>query len=162
MESIRNNYTLYSQYAPEAEELRFSDIPEETVVVEFVNHDRKILNFVKDQNKNGFFKYDRLLRDPQIGDVLKVRFRDNPNEGRYMVYTVKAGNPEECSALKEVNGDLRTIPSGSGFLGDVFVDKAIIAKFGLTSGQKIEGKAMLSFNKAKSKWGWKLIAPSKT
>ena len=162
VESIRNNYTLYSQYAPEAEELLFADLPEETVVVEFVNHDRKILNFVKDQNKNGFFKYDRLLRDPQIGDVLKVRFRDNPNEGRYMVYTVKAGNPEECSALKEVNGDLRTIPSGSGFLGDVFVDKAIIAKFGLTSGQKIEGKAMLSFNKAKNKWGWKLIAPSKT
>lgn len=157
-EKKHDNFSLYNHYAPQAEELLFADIPEETVVVEFVNRDRNILNFVKNQDKEGFFKYDRLLRNPQIGDVLKVRFRDNPSEGRYMVYNVKQGNPEECDALKEVNGDLRIIPAGIGFIDDVFVDKSVIAKFNLTNTQKISGKAILSFNKTKNQWGWKLIS----
>lgn len=159
-EKRNDNFSLYNHYAPQAEELLFADIPEETVVVEFVNRDRKILNFVKDQDKKGFFKYDRLLRDPQIGDVLKVRFRENPSEGRYMVYTVKKGNPEECNALTIVNGDLRIIPAGIGFIDDVFVDKSVIAKFNLTNAQQINGKAILSFNKTKNQWGWKLISIS--
>ena len=159
-EKRNDNFSLYNHYAPQAEELLFADIPEETVVVEFVNRDRKILNFVKDQDKKGFFKYDRLLRDPQIGDVLKVRFRENPSEGRYMVYTVKKGNPEECNALTIVNGDLRIIPAGIGFIDDVFVDKSVIAKFNLTNAQQINGKAILSFNKSKNQWGWKLISIS--
>ncbi len=159
-EKRNDNFSLYNHYAPQAEELLFADIPEETVVVEFVNRDRKILNFVKDQDKKGFFKYDRLLRDPQIGDVLKVRCRENPSEGRYMVYTVKKGNPEECNALTIVNGDLRIIPAGIGFIDDVFVDKSVIAKFNLTNAQQINGKAILSFNKSKNQWGWKLISIS--
>lgn len=156
----RDNFSLYNHYGPQAEELLFADIPGETVVVEFVNRDRKILNFVKDQEKKGFFKYDRLLRDPQIGDVLEVKFRDNLSEGRYMVYTVKKGKPEECAALKEVTGDLRIIPAGIGFIDDVFVDKSVIAKCNLTNAQKIHGKAILSFNKTKNQWGWKLISIS--
>ena len=156
----RDNFSLYNHYGPQAEELLFADIPGETVVVEFVNRDRKILNFVKDQEKKGIFKYDRLLRDPQIGDVLEVKFRDNLSEGRYMVYTVKKGKPEECAALKEVTGDLRIIPAGIGFIDDVFVDKSVIAKCNLTNAQKIHGKAILSFNKTKNQWGWKLISIS--
>lgn len=156
-EKKHDNFSLYIHYAPQAEELLFADIPEETVVVEFVNRDRNILNFVKNQDKKGFFKYDRLLRNPQIGDVLKVRFRDSPSEGRHTVYTVQQGDPEKCSALKEVNGDLRIIPAGIGFIDDVFVEKPVIAKFNLTNAQKISGKAILSFNKTKNQWGWKLI-----
>jgi len=42
----------------------------------------------------------------------------------------------------------------------VFVDKAVIAKCNLTNAQKIHGKAILSFNKTKNQWGWKLISIS--
>ena len=40
---------------------------------------------------------------------------------------------------------------------DVFINPAIIKKEGYIQGQEISGKALLSFNKKKSSWGWKAI-----
>jgi hypothetical protein len=57
----KSNIDFYKQYIPVAESLLFSDTPEETVIVEFVNSDKKILNFIASETKFGFFKYDRFL-----------------------------------------------------------------------------------------------------
>lgn len=153
-----NNFALYRDFASEAEEILFSDVPEETVVVEFVNRDRKILNFVKDQSKNGFFKYEHHIQNPQIGDVLKVRFRENPVDGRYMVYTLKQGDSKDSKALKKVSGTLEIIDLGIGFVDHVLVDASFIKRHDLKNSQQIQGTAILSYNKKKNQWGWKLIS----
>src|SRR5690606_20082095 len=44
--SSKSNFGFYKVYIPIAEALLFSDVPEESVIVEFVNADKKILNFI--------------------------------------------------------------------------------------------------------------------
>ncbi|MBK9396937.1 MAG: hypothetical protein IPN55_06765 [Saprospiraceae bacterium] len=66
--SERSNHTMYKNHSGSAEEILYHDIPEEKVVVEFVNKHKEILNFVS-ENKFGFFKYGR-----QIKDVKNWRF----------------------------------------------------------------------------------------
>ncbi|EIM74588.1 hypothetical protein A3SI_15423 [Nitritalea halalkaliphila LW7] len=76
-----SNATFYRQYAEQAEELLFQDMPEELVVVEFVNANKQILNFVGDQENFGFFRYAGLVKKPKIGDVLRVRFAEKTEGG---------------------------------------------------------------------------------
>ena len=46
-ESQKSNLNFYKQFTAIADAILFSDTPEETILVEFVNKDKKILNFIK-------------------------------------------------------------------------------------------------------------------
>jgi hypothetical protein len=70
----KSNFGFYKTYIPITEALLFSDVPEESIIVEFVNTDKKILNFIASETKFVFFKYDRFLSDVKVGDTIKVRF----------------------------------------------------------------------------------------
>jgi len=156
----KSNFDFYKAYVPPAESLLFSDIHEELVIVEFVNSDKKILNFIASESKFGFFKYDRFFKDVKVGDTLKVRFQGGSNGGMYQVYTaVKAqDNDFKSHFMKQVSGVIK-IPSGKafGFLEDVFVHPAIITRMKLSDGAHLEGLSIKSYNQEKRQWGWKLI-----
>jgi len=155
--SLGNNKEFYLRHAGEAEEVLFDDIPEEIVVVEFINKNKHILNFVKDKAKNGFFNYESLLKDPQIGDILSVRIKSVGNEGFYKAITVKQmPRSTETSAIKEFEGRINIIPPHNfGFVDDVFFEPNIINNNNIAENQPIKGSAILSFNKNKKEWGWK-------
>lgn len=156
----RDNKELYSKHVREAEEILFQDIPEEIVAVEFVNRTKDILNFVKDKHKHGFFKYTNLLDKPEIGDVLKVRFKGDGKEGYYKVLTAKKVTGKvDSTAIRNFKGNLRLIaPNNFGFADDVFIDPKTVEENKLQNAQEIQGKAILTFNKKKNEWGWKAIA----
>jgi hypothetical protein len=156
--SNKNNKSFYLKHIKKAEEILFQDIPEEVVVVEFVNENKKMLNFVKNKDKIGFFNYSEHLKKPLIGDLLKVRFNGDGQDGYFKALTVKNAEPNTSSAaVKKIEGDLKIIePQNFGFLEDVFVEPNIIQKNQLKDGQSIKGQAILSFNKKKDVWGWKL------
>ena len=137
----------------------FSNIKEEVIVVEFVNKNKQVLNFVKDKNKHGFFKYAGKLKSPTIGDLLKVRFDDNGQDNFYKVHTVeRLSTDTESVALKRFDGQLKVIsPKNFGFINDIFVTPQLIQQKQLKDGQTVTGKAILSFNKKKNQWGWKVI-----
>ena len=153
---LNNNRKLYDQYKGQAEELLYRDIPEEIIVIEFVNHDKQIINFVKDKNKIGFFKYNHLLKNPKIGDLLKVRFSNNDGN-RYQVITIEKGNDMLSEAKKPFEGILKTIAAGIGFVDQIFIEKSLIEKAKLENGANVNGAAILSYNKKKEEWGWKAI-----
>jgi hypothetical protein len=154
-----DNRTLYSLHSKKAEEILFQDIPEEFVVVEFVNENKSMLNFVKDKKKFGFFNYGGQLNKPQIGDVLRVRFNGPGQDSFYKILTaVKTEFDEPMDAIKLFEGELKLIsPQNFGFVGDVFIEPRTIEIVGWTGGETIKGRAMLSFNKKKNEWGWKAI-----
>lgn len=154
-----NNRQLYAQHINRADEILFQDIPEEIIVVEFVNHHKTMLNFVKNKEKHGFFNYSKQLDKPQIGDILKVRFMGGGDNGFYKVLTAKQAEPNTpTDAIKNIKGVLKVIsPHNFGFVDDVFVDPKLIADNALLDGVKVEGKALLSYNKKKNEWGWKAI-----
>ena len=157
--SKKDNKDLYLQYVKKAEEILFQDIPEEIIAVEFVNKNKNILNFVKNEQKFGFFNYSGKLDKPQIGDILKVRFNGDGQDGFYKILTAKKAEPNLTSdAIREYEGTLKVIsPQNFGFVDDVFIEPKLIQKKNLTNGQYLTGKAILSFNKTKNKWGWKAI-----
>jgi len=157
--SKKDNLELYSSHIRQAEEILFQDIPEELIVVEFVNENKSMLNFVKDKKKHGFFNYSRNLIKPQIGNLLKVRFDGDGQNGYYKILTAKQTDSDMPSdAIMDFEGRLQVFPPHNfGFIKDIFVDAKTIEKSKLTDGQTVNGRAILSFNKKKNKWGWKAI-----
>ena len=155
--SKSDNSDLYSQYLKKAEEILFQDIAEEVVAVEFVNKDKSIINFVKDKHKFGFFKYSSILYKPEVGDILKVRFSGEGENGYFKILTAEKADPEvEHEAIKAFEGKLKIIePHLFGFVEDVFIEPKLIKQLNFSDGQALSGKAILSFNKKKSEWGWK-------
>jgi len=153
------NKDLYSKYSKQAEEILFQNIEEEIIVVEFVNENKNMLNFVKDKSMHGFFNYSNIIDKPQIGDILKVRFNGDGQIGYNKVLTVKKEDIEtESPAIKEFNGILRINPKGFGFVENVFIEHKLIDKNKFEDKQEIKVKAILSFNKKKDDWGWKAIS----
>jgi len=156
----RSNLEFYKSHIPEAESLLFSDIPEETIIVDFVNSDKKMLNFTATETKFGFLKYERFFKEVKVGDVLKVRFQGGSNEGMHQLYTAVKINDEvfKNQFMMEAEGTVR-ITEGKpfGFLGDIFIHPSLVTKLGLKNGIPYKGKAIKSYNKDKKQWSWKLI-----
>jgi len=155
----KDNQDLYSSHLKKAEEILFQDIPEELIVVEFVNYNKSMLNFVKDKRKHGFFNYSSHLSKPQIGDLLKVRFNGDGQDGFFKILTAKKAEPNMTSeSIKNFEGTLKVIsPQNFGFIEDIFIEPKIIQDSKLTDGQTIKGRAIVSFNKKKNEWGWKAM-----
>jgi hypothetical protein len=157
--SKRDNSDVYLRHIKQAEEILFQDIPEELIVVEFVNENKNIISFVKDKQKFGFFNYAGKLIKPQIGDLLKVRFNGEGQDGFYKVLIAEKADPEDVSdAVRNFEGVIK-IREGSdfGFVEDIFIDPGNIKRNQWVTNQTINGKAILSFNKKKGQWGWKMV-----
>ena len=156
----RSNLDFYKKYIPEADSILFYDIPEELIIVEFVNADKKILNFIVSESKYGYLKYDRFFREVKIGDVIKVRFQSGSNEGMHQLYTAFKTNDENFKKqfFIEVEGQVK-IQEGKpfGFLKDIFIHPSLVSKLNLKDGMSFKGNAMKTFNKEKKQWTWKLI-----
>lgn len=158
--SQKSNIMFYKEHIPVAESLLFSDIPEEAVIVEFVNTDKKMLNFIASESKFGFFKYDRFFKNLQVTDTLKVRFQSGSNEGMYQLYTAIKTNDESFRKkfVKNVAGIVKILPGRTfGFLEDAFIHPAKVSQLKLVDGVHLEGQAIKSYNQEKKQWGWKLI-----
>jgi hypothetical protein len=159
----KSNTDFYLQYISLAESLLYSDIPEENVIVEFVNKDKSILNFIASETKHGFFKYDKFLNNIKVGEILKVRFKSGAVGGIYQIYSASSSNDETFKSqfLKEVEGEIRIQEGKSfGFLGDAYIHPALIAQLKLTNGMKFIGNCIKTYNQDKKQWGWKLIKSS--
>jgi hypothetical protein len=158
--SKKSNVEIYKQYAHIAEDLLFSDIPEETLIVEFVNTDKKMLNFIASKTKFGFFKFERFLKEVKVGDILKVRFNGGGNEGAYKAATISKTKDEAFSIrfTKHLEGVIK-ISEGKafGFLDDVYVHPSIVSKYHLTNGQHIKAQAIKSYNKDKNLFTWRVF-----
>jgi hypothetical protein len=159
IQSEKDNYSFYKQHVKIAEEILFADIPEEIVVVEFVNENKSILNFIKNKTEHGFFKYAGMVDKPKIGDLISVRFRGEGQDGFYKVLSIRKITDEtSCDALKQFSGNLKMRETANfGFVDDVFIEPKLIIRHELNKNSLVEGKAVLSFNKKKNVWGWKAI-----
>ncbi len=135
-------------------------MPEETVIVDFVNTDRKIVNFIASESKFGFFKYERFIKSLQIGDTVRVRFNGNGIDRHFQLLTLVKIEDRVIKEkyLKEFAGLVR-INEGKafGFVGDYFVHPNLIKRYQLINGQNVSGKAICSFNAEKKEWGWKVF-----
>jgi hypothetical protein len=155
-----NNKKLYAKNAEKAEEILYLDVPEETILVEFVNKDKRMIHFVYDKSRHGFFKYAGFVDKPKIGDLLSVRLRGNEKKGFQKLLTARQADPKtEIPAIRKFSGNVKVIsPMNFGFVDDVFLQSDMVRLENLSDGQPVSGTAVLSYNKKKENWGWKAIS----
>jgi hypothetical protein len=161
----KSNFGFYKAYVPIADALLFSDVPEESVIVEFVNADKKILNFIASDSKFGFFKYDRFFKDVKVGDTLKVRFQGGNSEGMFQILTAEKFWDDNLrnEFMKDISGEVEMqIGKPFGFIDNVYIHPSIVAKYKLENGHHCNAVALKSFNNAKKEWGWKIIELQKS
>jgi hypothetical protein len=159
-----NNRKFYEQHIHLAESILYSDIPEEPVIIEFVNNDKKIASFIASETKHGFFKFDRFINKLELGDVASVRFNGGSDDGFFKLNTLlKVQNPEfQSKFFRTAVGPIK-IPTGKniGFVDHVFVPASLVTKYNLKDGESVSGKAIKSYNKEKAQWGWKMLEINK-
>jgi hypothetical protein len=154
-----NNRDVYKKYISIAEQILYSDIEEKKVFVNFVNNERKILNFILNEKEYGFFKYDRLLTKVEVGDILKVRVESGKIGDIYKVYTACITDDEEMQQkhMKSIDGKV-TInkEKGFGLVDGVYIGNKQVLKYKLNDGAHFKGIAVKSFNTIKGEWSWQI------
>jgi hypothetical protein len=153
-------FSFYKEYIPIAEALLYSNVPEELVIVDFVNSDKKMLNFIASESKFGYLKYERFFSEVKVGDILMLRFPGGSKEGMHQLSTAIKVNDEDFKNqfLKKITGTIKiTVGNLFGFIEDVFIHPSLVSRMKLTDGMSFKGKAIKSYNKEKKQWSWKLI-----
>lgn len=156
----KNNHELYESYMPVADEIIFGDIAQRKVVVENVNHEKSILNFIGLDYEKGYCKFNKSLRKVKAGDVLLVRIKSTGFEGRYNLLSAKILNEKYLEGiLKHFAGEvIKPTNKAFAFIDGMFVTPEVCSKYRLDDGEYVTGKAMISYNKKKEEWGWKVIS----
>ncbi len=156
----QSNIEFYKSHAHIAEAILFSNVQEEMAIVDFINSDKKMLNFIISENKFGFFKYARFLKEIKVGDLLKLRCKEGTKGGIYQIYTAVKTNDETAKKqfVKEISGVVKIeIDKPFGFIDNVFIHPSLIKKYNLINGMQWKGQAIKSYNQGKKQWGWKLL-----
>lgn len=156
-----SNFDFYRQYTSIADALLFSDVIEETIIIDFVNSDKKMLNFIVSESKFGFFKYDRFLSTAKIGETFKVRFNGiGAENGNYHIFTLEKTDDHILKQhfLKQVEGKAEIGEGKSfGFVNNIFVHPSVIKRFNIKNNQEIKAVAINSFQVEKKQWSWKVF-----
>lgn len=155
-----DNYSMYESYRQITDEMIFGSIPERKVVVENVNAGKKILNFLDADFTKGYFKYDKILKQVNDGDVLLVRIKDSGIEGRFRLLSAKKAKEQTLEGvLKQFAGEvIKSANKSFAFVDGMFIIPDLVSKCRLIDGDYITGKALISYNKKKEEWGWKVIS----
>ena len=160
-EATTNNRKLYEQNIQIAENLLYADIPEVLLVVERVNKEKTVLNFVVSKQLSGFFNYSRLNITPKVGDIYAARFeeRKDKTSNFYRVKSIiKTGKEPNNEIYKHFLGDCKIKQSNSfGFVNNVFIPPQIISLYKLKSNDQVKGIALQTYNSKRKAWGWSVI-----
>ena len=158
IEQGSNNIDFYRSQSELAEELLFKDHEVHTIVIDNLNKSKSIANFVKDQSLHGFFSYKHLKEKPRYGEAYVVRMSKIGSEGFHKIVTIQKGSIENSKAVQSFSGVIR-IPENKnfGFVDDAFISPDTVDKYGLEDSNSIDGLKILSYNKKKQTWGWKVL-----
>lgn len=156
--SAKDIIPFLKKHAIKADELLFSDIPEDLIVVEFINSDKKLLSFVVDRTKKGYFSYEGKVNSPSVGDVYRARLKAVGNEGFFHAITIKETSEIPAnSVLQQFTGSIFVHEKGYGIINEIFVDPRLIKSHGIKDNDSVTGTAVISYNTKKGTWGWKAI-----
>jgi len=141
-----------------ADEILFYDIPEEIIVIEHVNNDKKLISFINEKKIQGFFNYEGKMNRPKIGEIFNVRLKQIGNEGFFHLLTVKDSESQlPQNLVRNFNGNIKFTFSGVAFVDNILIPSYLLDKKDFTSEDLVSGTAIASFNKKRNEWGWKAI-----
>lgn len=157
-----SNKTFYLRNAPKADILLWSDIPDSIAVVTHVDKIKNAFYFAVNKRIGGKHMLKANMRI-RVGDILALKLREMETGGNiwYKVASMRSEKellPEEITQYVD---EIIQIPRGRdfGFLkpSNIYVGPDVVKNYRLFDGQRVAGIALLSFNKAKNEWTWKLL-----
>jgi|GEM_PF-1092217 len=161
-----NPKLLYTRFAGRADGLLWLDVPEQVAVVTHVDLERGLFFFAVDKRIGGKHNLKGALAKVKVGTILALRLKEEEKMGQKAFKVVGSRIEREkfpkdiCQMLDEPV----QIPYGRdfGFLkpSNIYVGPDIVKRYKLYDGQRVKALSLLSYNKAKSEWGWKVISMS--
>lgn len=163
---LKDNFNLYKNNVSIAKDLLFSDIEEELLVVERVNREKTVLNFIVSKQKHGLIFYGKHTIKPTIGEVYAVRFKNDNKPKKSSFYQILSIRPSEQKPPDEICKQIQAkviIKTGNsfGFIERAYVPAPIIKKYELIDGEMVKARVIQSFNNKHKTWGWLVISIQK-
>lgn len=153
--NAKSNFSFYKKYISIAEAILYSDFPEESVIVDFVNTNKKTLSFIASDTKHGFFKYEKFFETVAIGETIGVRFSRSSSSKMFVALTAVKVNDEKLrdSYITNFEGSVKMHPMKSfGFLNDIYLPAQLIKKYNIKNGDILKGSAIKFYNQDKKQW----------
>jgi len=160
--SKESNKGFYKEKAKSVDKLLYGELPSLLIIVEYVNNEKSIINFIKSGKEQGFLNYSDFSVNPEVGDVYSVKLNAVGEDGYHEAYSMeKTDEDPGPELLREVHGDVSIQKGNSfGFINarySIFVDPGVVKKYELSDGDNVEGLAMINYDKKKKQWGWRLV-----
>jgi tetratricopeptide (TPR) repeat protein len=148
-------------YMKITDDLLLGDMPEHLAVVVNVNHEKPIATVAYGFQKNGFFGYGRFLKKVKVGDVLKVRFKENGDAKLNMMSVAPSDDVPDDSFYKTgVEGKVTQNRAGTAHflktetMGFIFIPPKMFEQSQLAVNDNASITAVLSYNRRLEKWDW--------
>ena len=157
--SNESNYDFYKKHTDETLYYIFRNKIRK-IMIFFVNPEKKIANYMTEDEKMGFFKYDRILQqDPVNGDTFEAIFNSMSPNSFSSVMIMRPTEDLEEVFIRKVSADVKINNSGNfGFVDGAFISKDMIEQYGLKQGEVISATLVKMFNKKKNAFGWKVLS----
>lgn len=160
-QATKSNLDIYEKHVSVAQGLLFADTPEEILVIDTVNTQKLVFNFIVSKEKYGFTSYRKHKIAPEIGEVYAVRFinkTDDKSNFYKILSIIKTTKKPSSEIYKNVEGIIEIRNGNSfGFVDNVFVSPQLIGRLKLQNGEKVNGSALQTFNTRRKAWGWNLV-----
>ncbi|SDA64491.1 hypothetical protein SAMN03080617_01523 [Algoriphagus alkaliphilus] len=128
------------------------------VVVDNLNPDKNMLNFLTRDKKKGFGKYQGIK--PEVGGLYLIRGAGG-GDGFYKIESLQKAEDRQEEMIhlrKQVSGTLLKKPGQSfGFVSGVFVSPGMIQAYELNENEALEGVAVYGPVKGKDTWAWRMV-----
>ena len=158
------NPTYIIDYMTITNDLIYSNTPEVEAVVSFVNKNKKMVTVIYGKKKEGFFKYDRFVKNLNNGDRLIIRIQEMSSDGFMKILSLKISDVTVASDYcKTVTGYVTSNLAMTAFylISDkesYFIPANIVNnKNRLINGKKASAIVLYSYNKKKEKWMWSCV-----
>ena len=160
----QHNKILYGRNAGRADQMLYADLPEQIAIVTHVDPERAVFFYAVDKKIGGKANLKGAMMKVKVGDILALKLKEEMKEGIKITKVVgsryeKDKVPKDiCQVIQETI----QIPYGRdfGFMkpSNIYVGPDLVKRHRLYDGQQLRALSLLSYNKAKAEWGWKVIA----
>lgn len=127
-------------------------------VVSGLDTKNNIVHFIVEKDLTGSFPFSKLPSKPEIGCTLAVSMVQYCTQNGFKSRVLSIAPTDEqpsTNIVKDFFENVR-VNSGMGFTSnDIFIPAPLVEASGISDGDKVQGSAILSYNKTRSKWGWK-------
>lgn len=160
----RHNYDLYKRSSPAAMSVLWSHLPSHVAVVVGLNDEKEIAQYIVSKELSGNFKFKQATFKSKVGLVVEVFLEEKTSpDGTVWYKTVHVQKSEKKPSkdiYKEIDDLAKVLHTGIGFTQTmgIFIPQQLVEEHKLVTGDILYGTAVISYNKKKDEWGWKMLS----